>query len=640
MGMNITPGKNTLLWVFKITVISAVIILFLVMAYVLLAVHEVQLQIEATSIQKTSIDQAPSTIEAGTSVYSHVLEDYLLYSVSQTEEPLDINDPLIIEKRNNNYFVKEKLELPPLMENSCALYRCVQHRKKFTEIPASIWKALLGTEDFRFLEHRGVDPVAIARAIVVDIIAMKFVQGGSTLTQQLVKNLFLTNEKKLSRKGKELVYALYIENVLTKEEIVTLYLNEVFWGVYQGVQLKGFYAASLAYFNKTPQELDEFEATVLVSFLKGPNFYHPVRGLERMKNRAHAVYNRLIDINLFSENQSLVWNEERWMKWSDDFKQRNQQNTFYSYYLASKNSDQLIDSFDKMTLYESVEKIEEFLAPRTKGADVGIKIFIADKDCNEFNCPQVFSYYSKFERDKNKAMTGEFHQVGSLFKPMVYESFIELGRDYNEYISTAPLTLNLKSGKWTPKDYSRASESEVQLKVALQKSKNIPLIRVANEIGFQKLEQALVHKIPRLKTPLEEFPAQLLGALELSMEEVFVTYSNFIQNKCLEIKNKDKEFENSVLYYMSVASETTISKIARAPLKYANIFGKTGTSNNGLDNWYFAFDGRNYYVLWFGVESERDKQNLARVSGAVSSFLIFQNFINHRGKQISEIICD
>ena len=89
---------------------------------------------------------------------------------------------------------------------------------------------------------------------------------------------------------------------------------------------------------------------------------------------------------------------------------------------------------------------------------------------------------------------------------------------------------------------------------------------------------------------------------------------------------------------MSVAGETTISRLAKPPLKYAYIFGKTGTTNNGLDNWYFAFDGSQIYAIWFGVESKRDEYNL-RISGATTSFLIFQDFINHRGKQTAEIHC-
>lgn len=634
-------ARRNLFQYFKILLIVFIVGFMVLAGYVYVTVSEVQNHIEATKLIKASASQDISVLEGDTRVSKNTLDDYLLYS--EVKNKVQFIQELIedkkLEDKKRYYFINENIELARLKTNSCGQYRCIQNRVPFKDIPSSIWKGLLGTEDFRFLEHRGVDPVALMRALVVDIIAMKFVQGGSTLTQQLVKNMFLTNEKKLTRKFKEMIYALYIENLLDKDEIVTLYLNEMSWGVYQGIKLKGFYAASLAYFNKRPNELNEFEATILISFLKGPAYYHPVRGLKRMKQRAKAVYKRLQTINLFSSDNDRSWNDEQWEKWSKDFEKRNIETSFYSYFLASNNETFVIDSYDKIQLYESISSTRKWLKPRTKDADIAVKILIADKDCDSFNCEKLFSYYSKYERDKRKAMVEEFHQIGSLLKPVVYESFVELGRSYDEIISTKPLTLKLKSGSWSPKDYSKAKGDEIELKVALQKSKNIPLVRVASEIGFEVLEKNLQEKIPRLLTPLSEYPAQLLGALELSMEDVLRVYSEFIKKKCSEIKENGTEFEKSVLHYMSVADETTISKLAKPPLKNANVFGKTGTSNNGLDNWYFAFDGKKVYTFYYGVESGRDKQDL-RLTGAVTSYMIFQEFMNLRGKQISEVICD
>jgi penicillin-binding protein 1B len=614
--------------------------------YVFVVVQELKLKIEETKISKTGITQTISDLEADKIVPRKLFVDYLLFSSEKKDDDGENKKSLdeyieskAIEKNRGKLFINENINLPRLRDNNCQRYRCIQNRRLFSDIPASIWKGLLGTEDFRFLDHKGIDPIAIARAIVVDVMAMKFVQGVSTLTQHFVKNLFLTNERKLSRKITEVIYALYIENILEKEEIITLYLNEVFWGTYQGIYLKGFHAASLAYFNKTPKELDEFESTILVSLLKGPNYYHPSKGIKRIKIRASAVFKRLQSLNLVSKESNSIWDDTKWESWREDYIKRSKGTSFNSYYLVSKNSDISLESFEKLVLFESIRKVRKDLLPRTKKADIGIKILIANKECDNYDCKSLFSYYSKFERDKRRAMTEELHQVGSLLKPIVYESFIELGRDYNEDISTAPITLNLKSGKWSPKDYSKVKVKSIKLKVALQKSKNIPLVRVASEVGFEALEENLDKKFPRLQKPLAEFPAQLLGALELSMTEVLKTYSEFIQKKCSEIKGKNLRFEDTVLHYMSVAAETTISRLARAPLKNANVFGKTGTTNKGLDNWYFAFDGKVVYLLWFGVESKRNEHDL-RLSGAVSSYLIFQNYMNNRGKQISEIICE
>lgn len=607
--------------------------------YSYLTISELKLKLSETLISDSQIVQADSFLESGTEIREDDFNDYLLYSELKTSTKfLKVNQNKI--RRNDSRLeIIEKIDLPKLSTNSCEKFKCLQFRKKFSEIPSPIWKALLGTEDFRFLEHKGIDFLSIGRAIVVDVIAMKFVQGGSTLTQQLVKNLFLTNERKLSRKFKEMIYALYIENVLSKDEIINLYLNEVFWGTFQGVYLKGYYAASIAYFDKKPMELSEYEATILVSLLKGPNYYRPTKkGIKRIKGRTQAVYKRLRGLNLASSSDVRSWSDNQWEEWSEQFTKRNKLYSFNSLYYLSQNSEMHLEGFEKLVFFNAVTRRRKALTKRTENADIGIKVIIANSKCVDFECAELFSFYSKEQRDRRVAMSEEYHQVGSLLKPIVYDTFIELGRHYDEEISTLPITLNLKSGAWTPKDYSKAKDEYVTIKVALQKSKNIPLIKIASEVGFEKLEDKLELTIPNLKKPLAEYPAQLLGSLELSMEQVMRTYSNFIEKKCQNIRNNTEKFEKSILNYMSISGETTISRLAKAPLKNALVFGKTGTSNNGLDNWYYAFDGENSYILWFGVESKRNESSL-RVTGASSSYLILQDYLNNRGKQVSEVHC-
>lgn len=606
--------------------------------YFYVVVQEIKNKIETSKIRETISVQRESKLEEEALVRRKELSEYLLFTSSSPAELLSkyISEGKISENKST-FNINENILLPSIRANNCRRNLCIQQRLDFSEIPSSTWKALLGTEDFRFLEHRGVDPFAIARAIVVDIIAMKFVQGGSTLTQQLVKNLFLTNEKKLSRKLKEMVYALYIENVLSKEKIVSLYLNEVFWGTYQGIYLKGINAASLAYFKKSPNELNDFEGTILISFLKGPNYYNPRKSYERIKARSNAVFKRLKSLNLVGE-ESTIWTEEQWRDWQAQYNKNSGRKYLRSYYYLTKNRERQLEGFEKFVFYNSVERVKKLLKTRIKGIDIGVKALISSKECKSYDCENVFSFYSKHERDKRSAITNEYHQVGSMLKPIVYDSFIDLGRKYDESISTKPLTIKLKSGSWKPKDYSKAKGDEITLKRALQKSKNIPLIRVASEIGFDELEKELDNKFPRLKKPLADYPAQLLGAIELSMSEVLTTYSNFIEQKCEQVKREKLDLEDSVLYFMGEAAQTTVANLAYGQMKNANVFGKTGTSNKGFDNWYFAFDGNTYYVIWFGVDSNRTNKSL-RLTGGASSFRILQDFLNYRGKLISEVTC-
>lgn len=630
--------KQKLMLCAKILLLVFISFIIIISGHGYTVISELKLKITEINLKKANVAQASSLLESDTKIKKEDLRQFLIFTEnSKTMEELVENESLKIDKED--IYINRNVELPPIYENDCDRLRCIQIKKDFKDIPSSIWKGLLGTEDFRFLDHRGVDPTAIIRALVVDILAMKFVQGGSTLTQQLMKNLFLSNERNLSRKIREMIYALYIENIMAKEEIITLYLNEMFWGTFQGVYIKGFFAASLAYFGKPPKFLTEYESTILVSLLKGPGYYNPLKGVKRIQQRTNAVFKRLQSVHLVSKEVNLIWNDQKWLSFEEYFKRQSSSDHFKNYYLISQNVEQSLEPFEKFVFHESVSRIKKYLAPRVGDADIAVKAIIGSKNCENYDCKEIFSYYSKFEREKRSAITNEFHQIGSLFKPIVYDSFISLGRSYDEIVSTKEITLNLKSGPWKPKDYSKAKEQEITLKKALQKSKNIPLIRVASEVGFDNLEKELVPIIPRLKIPLGEYPSQLLGAIELSLEEVYRIYGQFINKKCETIKESGLEFEKTILFYMSVADETTISKLVRGPLKNAYIFGKTGTSNNGLDNWYFAFDGKQIYVIWYGVETNRDKYEL-KLSGAVSSFLIFQNFINNRGKQISEIHCD
>ena len=607
-----------------------------VFGFTYITVQELKLKLVENSIESASFNQTASILEKGTSVRTIDLKNYLLFT-GMKRKRLFFQSNFLSSSGPRTSIDQSEVELPKTMINECQKFRCLQFKKSFAEIPSNIWKALLGTEDFRFLEHRGIDFISIARAIVVDIIAMKFVQGGSTLTQQLVKNLFLTNEKKISRKIKEVIYALYIENILTKEKIIELYLNEVFWGTYQGVYLKGFEAASIAYFNKNSHELSDWQATILVSLLKGPNFYRPTN-IDRIKDRTIAVYKRLRKLKLVSAQLDNKWSESQWESWSLSYQERSKDQTLYIFFLVSKNSEQNLEGFEKFVFSRVVLERTNQLKEVLVDTDFAVKAIISDKQCNNYDCEKVFSFYSKFQREKRIAITEERHQVGSLLKPIVYDSFINLGKDYDELVSTSPITLQLKSGPWSPKDYSKAKTNSISIKEALQKSKNIPLIRVANDIGFEKLESVLKERIKNLKSPLAEYPAQLLGAIELSLEEVLEIYSKFIAEKCDLLKSDRVSFDHSVLSFMSIAKETTISNLARGAIKEALIFGKTGTSNNGLDNWYYAFDGTNNYIIWFGIESDRNNLDL-RLTGASTSFIILQNYLLDRGKQLSEVYC-
>jgi penicillin-binding protein 1B len=564
--------------------------------------------------------------------------------VSQLEEggqvrPLDVTRFNLFTKGANRFVLNgakqitltEDKTLDQIVNNDCRRFACFQHRIGFEKIPAKLWKGLLGVEDYRFLDHQGVDIVSIMRAIVADIKAMALVQGGSTLTQQLVKNLFLTRKKTLGRKYRELIYSLYLEQVMEKDEILSAYFNEVFWGTFQGVYLKGVYSASLAYFNKRINELDDYESAILISLLKGPYYYKPDKATERLKGRVTSVFKRLVELGLVEKKYE--WTQAQWDRWVKDYTKRSNQTYFYSMHLVSKDFQSGISPYEKFIFYESARSLLLDYRKKYEEYDFAVKTIMCQKDCEK-----QFVFYSKPERKRDKAIFEEKHQVGSVLKPIVYYLFTKFGKNWEEEVDATPITLKLISGKWTPKEASRKGESVYTVKQALQLSKNIPLIRLAQEVGFENLEKELIRFIPHLKTPLGEFPAQLLGAVEMSLGELQFAYDLFFNEVCSDLKSDLYKYEDSVLQHMSEADKTTLRRVSRPWFKNMNVFGKTGTSNDGLDNWFMARSATTFYAIWFGVESQRkDKKVIA--GGSTTSFRIFQRFLENRGKRVIDSVC-
>ncbi len=567
-------------------------------------------------------------LEKDSRVRVGALEKYILHSES------DVSTQTLV-REGSYYVLTEDLSLSALYKNSCEALYCVQYRAGFENIPSLLWRGLIGIEDSRFVSHPGIDLKSIARALITDIKEMRFAQGGSTITQQLVKNLFFSNERKLIRKIKEAIYALYIESQYEKDQILAAYFNEVFWGTLSGVKIKGFYAASLAFFSKRPEKLQEYEVAILVSLLKGPNYYSPIFHPERLKERAKVVFETLKEKDFIVDLNS-KWSDKKFDLWVKNLKKNHEQNWLKDIYKTLERQTHVVNQFESFVFQRAVTNIVTRIYERVEEKDFAVKALIGEVGCYQ-NC-DYFSFYSKFERSKEKAIEEERHQVGSILKPIFYQILLHNGVKLTDLVETKPITLNLKSGKWTPKDSSQGEEEEITVLRALRKSRNIPLVRIASEVGFKKIENEAILYLPQLKVPLAQYPSQMLGAVELSVKDVFDTYRQYIQTECQRIEDGEYSFEESLMYLLSEHDETTISKIVNSKLKDAPFFGKTGTTNKGLDNWYVAFDGKYIYAIWFGIEGSREGEKL-RLSGASSSFQIFQDFQVYRGKRFNELGC-
>jgi penicillin-binding protein 1B len=578
-----------------------------------------------------SKDSSPIVLEEGSMVLKRDWENFHLFS----RDPREFSQVLGAFQKQGSFWqegprvvLNQDLEIRDLMENDCGQVYCYQHRVAFSQIPSLFWKGLIGIEDKRFLDHAGVDPKSLLRALITDLKEMALVQGGSTLTQQLAKNLFFSSEKTLSRKIKEMFVALYLEYNFSKEDILNVYFNEFVWGALQGIRVKGVYAASLFYFQKRPWKITPFEVVILISLLKGPNYYHPLRNLKRLQKRANYIYKKLVELKLFPRDQKFLWTSTQWKRWVDRLERLERKKSFESIWFMLGNHTGHFHNFEKYIFKSRVNELLSNIKNRLGDYDIAVKAIIGDVLGQE-----KFSFYSKYERSRERALIKEPHQLGSTIKPIIYRVFFNMGKSPQDLVSTAPITLDLKSGKWTPAEAHDPPSEQVSLLYALKKSLNIPLIRQSVELGLSNMQAPLRYYLRGLKTPLEQFPAQLLGAYELSLDQLFNHYKRFIFKEC------EQNDEDNIIFLLSDPQSTTVSKVVGEYIKDLTFFGKTGTSNSGLDNWYVFFNGFSLGVIWVGLEGVRLEKKLP-LYGSTTAFEIFQSFFRDRGKRFPELSCE
>lgn len=617
---------NVVLKIVKYTLVVITAMLLIAVFYATGIISTVDLTPFERIVKNSEIYSTKIKFEEGALVNREEFDLFLKFTRSESY-PSDFLNKLVstgaLRVRAKDYEIQKDFETEGLYRNDCKELYCFQNYQLFQNIPSDMWKGLIGIEDFRFLSHSGVDFRSILRAIIIDIKEMRMVQGGSTLTQQLVKNLYLTNEKKLSRKLKELIISLYLESKYEKDKILELYFNEVFWGSINGVRVKGVYAASVLYFGKRPAELTPYESAILVSMLKGPNYFHPIKHMERLKKRANVVYEVLKEKSMTPITINYKWNDVTWSNWSKNLEKESNKILYRSLWWTTTEESRF-DEYERYVL--KIKALEKLSSANYE--NLAFKAMIKDLQTSN-----IYSFYSKYERDKEKAIKEEKHQIGSTIKPIVYGIYRKLGLDWNVEVSTAPITVKLKSGDWEPKDSEKITEEFVTASEALVRSINRPLIRLAVKYGFDEIEKELSPKLPDMKKPLAEYPAQLLGAYEISMGSYMDLYENFIIDNC-------KDFENdSVLLVLSDPTKTTVRKAVGKNLREMRFFGKTGTTNSGYDNWYVAFDGRYLSLFWFGYEGARDGQML-KLYGSTTSFKVFNDFSRDKGKRFNELSCE
>ena len=513
-----------------------------------------------------------------------------------------------------------------------------QHRlyANYNEIPGFLVEGLVAMEDTRFFEHNGVNPDAIIRAIFKDIQAGKFVEGGSTLTQQLIKNKILTNEKKLARKIKEAILALKIEHELSKEDIIERYLNEISYGNnYFGVK-----TAANGYFHKELDELTLKESAILVGLPNAPSYYNPLRHYKRALNRANSVLYRMKNIGWITNSNYLkaVKESPKIYKTSltqniapyvvDEvlrrFKDRlgDIRTGGYKIYTTIDMKQQAIarDAID-FAYKKALKKYKEKPEKSTLNA-----AFVAV----ESNTGDILAMVggTNYKRSAFNRATQSVRQPGSAFKPFIYQTALDMG-----YNPATPLTDLARTFQyyshgvrkvWAPKNYEHDFKGFMPLREALVHSRNLATINLVSDLGVSTIRKRLAFlDVPHIPRDMS-IALGNLGLSPIKMAQIFSVFANRGHMIAPRIVSKVISREGAVIYEtrskeikdFSTPDQTYLMTdilkdvIKRgtgrnARVKGIELAGKTGTTNKNVDAWFCGYSPTIEAIVWFGRDNNK-----------------------------------
>lgn len=526
------------------------------------------------------------------------------------------------------------------------------------EVPPALVQALVLVEDQDFYQHHGIAPSSIVRAFLANIAAGRAVQGASTLTQQLVKNLFLTNEKSLVRKAKEALMALIIDARYSKEEILETYLNEVFLGQNGNNGVFGFGLASYFYFDRPINELNIAEMATLVGMIKGPSFYNPRKYPERVKERRDLVLRLMFEDNLLTPNdyQHLVTSK---LQLASGASLKKDKHPAFMDKVRRELRDVLINPDIRQSglkVFTTLDTNAQLKAEQAVASEVAKQEKRMAK--KQFEGALIVTDISKGEiralvggRDAsyagfNRALDAK-RAIGSLIKPAIYLTALEQAADYNlaTLLSDEPIQMKSSQGKmWEPKNSDLKFRGKVPLLTALTQSLNVPTVSLGMELGLGTIADTLWRL--GVEEDIAQYPALTLGAVSFSPVQVNQMYQTLANNGRyipLHSITAIMSPNNQLLWQFEQQAIQRVDEQATYLLNYAlhkvtlegtakqlhqqfpdvNMAGKTGTTDDYRDSWFSGFDNNMLITSWIGKD-DNQPVNLSGASGAMQIFIDYQ----------------
>lgn len=549
------------------------------------------------------------------------------------------------------------------------------------QAPPYLVEALIAIEDRDYYQHYGVSPKGIARAMFVNLKAGRVVQGGSTLTQQLIKNFYLSADRSIVRKLMEIPMAFLLDRHYSKDEILEAYLNEVYLGQEGLRAIHGFGLGSQYFFAQPIRELKLHQVALLAAMVKGPSYYDPRRNPKRAKKRRNLVLKVLQEQGTITLAERLAAEK----KPLSVVKQQSLHKGAYPAYLdlvkrqlRAEYPEEALNS-EGLKVFTALDPIaqvraEQSLVKTIKGLQKGY-----GKKLDELQGSMVVSNPHSGEvmaivggrntryQGFNRALDA-VRPIGSLVKPAVYLAALEQGYTLSSVLQDEPISVELPNGDlWQPDNFDRTSHGDVPLHRSLALSYNQSTARLGMDIGVARVVDMLQRL--GLEREVNAYPSLLLGATALAPVEVAQLYQTIAGNgfqvplRAIRmvtdqsneelsrysyqiLQTVDPEYIHLIQYALQeVAREGTARSVYQRLPEQLNVAGKTGTTNDQRDSWFAGFTGNRLAVVWLGLD-DNDSLPLTGSSGALQVWTEFmrqekpQSFMAERPEQINYVWID
>ncbi len=528
---------------------------------------------------------------------------------------------------------------------------------KFDEVPELLKSAITIVEDRNFYQHHGLDYKGIARAMWANLRAGKTVQGGSTLTQQLVKNFFLSNTRSLWRKANEAVMALLVEWHYDKQDIFEAYLNEIYLGQDKARAIHGFGLASHFYFDQALDDLELHQIVMLVALIKGPSYYSPRRYPQRLLKRRNLILDMLVEFGVVTQSEAtaakrkplgIITSKPTSVSSHPAFLDlvKRQLKTFYREKDLASEGLQIFTTLDPLIQQqaERIIKRKTRQLDRQQGLNGSLQAATIITNTTNSEVLALVGDSKPKQSGFNRALDA-IRPVGSLIKPAIYLTALEVNQAYTPLTLIDDKAVHLKGPAgdvWSPRNYDKRTHGLVPFYQALSHSYNLATVRLGLKVGFENIQQTL--KAMGIKRSIPAYPSMLLGAVNLSPYEVTQMYHSLASGgfnmplsairevlaldgsplKRFPLKVEQTLNIDLVMIINSILNNVTIDGTAkRIAMSFPADFvaaGKTGTTDDLRDSWFAGFTGQHLMVSWLGVD-ENKPTGLTGASGALKIWI-------------------